>query len=121
MALKFKGTITSTALAALTSDDVDQYDAYRVDTSGTMTYKYCSVKGSGTPTWTEYYPIHLIKDVIYVKIWETVDTPDATSNAAQFPELGLGCFAADATTGKFYAYDPSASDWVEWSSVTISL
>lgn len=70
-------------------------------------------------------PIHLIKDVVYVKIWECVGAPSSNDNKDQFPALGLGCFAVDASTGKFYAYDPAASGgtggWTEWSSVVISL
>ena len=119
MALKFKGTILKADFDALTSDDVTQYDAYRVNDSGSYTYEYCSVKGSGTPTWTEYDPIQIIKDVIYTKVWACVGAPSDTSNEVQFPELTIGCFAVDVSSGDFYAYQGTDGWSNAWTGTAI--
>lgn len=122
MALKFKGNIDAADLAALTSSDVDQYDAYYVRTPGsggspdTFAYKYNSAATGSTPSWTSYDPIQIIKDVVYSKVWACKGAPSASSNAAQFPTLGLGCFAVDVSAGDFYGWD---GQWKKWTGTAV--
>lgn len=122
MALNFKGNIDAANLAALTSSDVNQYDAYYVRTPGqdnnpdTFAYKYNSATTGSTPSWTSYDPIQVIKDVIYTKVWACKGAPSASSNAAQFPTLAFGCFALDISTGDYYGWD---GQWKKWTGTAV--
>ena len=126
MALNFKGTTTSTALAALEHDDVQLKDAYRVDNNGTISYKYCTDRGvqedstatppvvAVPPTFTDYIPIKVIDDLALNTTYEGSGVPTATSNTVQFPTLKTGIFYLDGTTGDVWAYVDGTTGWNKW-------
>lgn len=119
MTLRFKGNILQSELTALPAASVKVGDAYYVEndtaTPHTFSYKYCS-STSGSITWSSYDPMRILKDVVYCKVWACKGAPSAASNTIQFPEVGIGCFALDVSTGDFYGYDGA---WQKWTGTAV--